>query len=373
MYTVNSGFSMESNEYTASVTDNMSEEGGKQASDSVDPDKMDAEATDCEYSCNNVNTKTDSTNASLSADIRDDHIYSEAQLLGSGPAVDLLIDDMDESLLNTPSKGIPLPTMYEPMQVDLNHESDEQRPSTESAPEVPTTKNDSVNTQPLGGPADLPTPESQSHNDKPRLTEAETFALRAKLNNLLLQTRNILSADNTTSVHSEIESQKLPSKQDAVLFIDNQRLTNQQVEQLQSEPRVRLRQIRPTGHLSRPVREIPREGTSDDRERHEKLIYISDRTRRWIADNIGTCINSDDWRCKVCQWSGPKRRVQIHVKQHVVQMYCKCSHNRISRDMVYDHQVSMHRAGLPDSMAMDPDQDISSKWTTPPIMNGPET
>ena len=233
------------------------------------------------------------------------------------------------------------------MQVDLIPGSNEQRPSIESPPRIPTPENDSVYIQPLYGPVDSLTPGPRSNNDKngsTRLTEAETFALQAKLTNLILQTHNILDTSNTTSTHSQIESQKPPGKQDAILFIDNQRLTDQQVEHLQSEPQVRLRLIRPTGHLSRPRREIPRKDTSDE---HEKLIYISDRTKRWITDNnIGTCMKSDNWPCKVCHWTGPKRWVKIHVKQHDVQVYCKCRHNRISRDMVYDHQVSMHRAGL---------------------------
>ena len=41
--------------------------------------------------------------------VMNDSIDDETSLLGSGPAIDVLIDDIDESLLNTPSKSISLP------------------------------------------------------------------------------------------------------------------------------------------------------------------------------------------------------------------------------------------------------------------------
>ena len=49
--------------------------------------------------------------------------------------------------------------------------------------------------------------------------------------------------------------------------------------------------------------------------------------------------------CKICRWSAAKRRVQIHIKQHIVQMYCPCGYNKVSRDAVYDHQASHQAEG----------------------------
>ena len=109
----------------------------------------------------------------------------------------------------------------------------------------------------------------------------------------------------------------------------SQQLSDQQLEQLQLEPQVRLRPIRPTSQLSKPRKENPREGASDKDKLHQKLLYISDRTKRWMADNI-YAYGNDTWKCKVCHWKGSKCRVQIHVKRHVIQMYCKCRYNRIS-------------------------------------------
>ena len=83
---------------------------------------------------------------------------------------------------------------------------------------------------------------------------------------------------------------------------------------------------------------------SDELQTDQKLIYISDRTKRWLVDNIYACGNGD-WQCRVCHWKSSKRWVQIHVKQHAVQMFCKYRYNLISRDMVYDHQASMIKAG----------------------------
>ena len=42
-----------------------------------------------------------------------------------------------------------------------------------------------------------------------------------------------------------------------------------------------------------------------------------------------------------------KKRVHIHVKQHVIQMFCPCGYSNVSRDSVYDHQASHHAEGHP--------------------------
>ena len=46
----------------------------------------------------------------------------------------------------------------------------------------------------------------------------------------------------------------------------------------------------------------------------------------------------------ICHWKVPKHRVQIHIKQHAVCMYCECRYNKVSREAKYNHQAARIRA-----------------------------
>ena len=83
-----------------------------------------------------------------------------------------------------------------------------------------------------------------------------------------------------------------------------QRVSNNQLEQLQARPRVTLRHIRPDGYLARPPASEPAPVSTQSSEEPkvtEKLVYVSDRTKRWVAENICDC-RKDEWKCRVCHW-----------------------------------------------------------------------
>ena len=61
----------------------------------------------------------------------------------------------------------------------------------------------------------------------PRLTEAETMALQARLNNLILQTHEILGAGHKTDLSAPTEAHTRSSKKDIVLFLGGQKVSSQ--------------------------------------------------------------------------------------------------------------------------------------------------
>ena len=234
------------------------------------------------------------------------------------------------------------------MQIDHLHTPNDQTPCTGTPPGAAPEVNSSINSKSLAEHQCqlAPDAELKSSPIPLKLTKAETLALQKKLSSLIVQTHEILGVKNTTNPPITAELAKHPCNHDALIFLGEQQLSDQQIEQLQSEPQVRLRQIRPSSQLSRPKQKIPVEGSQDDNDLHQKLICISDMTKQWMSENISDRADGD-WQYKVCHWTGSKRHIQIHIKQHMVQMYCKCYYNRISRNMVYDHQVSMMKAGIP--------------------------
>ena len=68
----------------------------------------------------------------------------------------------------------------------------------------------------------------------------------------------------------------------------------------------------------------------------DQLIFVTDRTKKWLTDNIYPCTNS-----------AAKKHVQVHLKQHMVHMFCPCGYSNTSRDSVYDHQSSHQAEGHP--------------------------
>jgi hypothetical protein len=55
--------------------------------------------------------------------------------------------------------------------------------------------------------------------------------------------------------------------------------------------------------------------------------------------------DGDKYTCRICQWTGSHRRTRIHTKQHFVRYACACGLLRVSRDAIYDHQISKWRNG----------------------------
>ena len=108
---------MASKDYDTTSSDNMLAEEGKRNTLVNRTIEMNISETDNSHKC--VDLDTPSATMKNHRQINtDDYVYDEAHLLGSEPAVDLLIEDMDESLLNTPSKGVALSITGEPMQID---------------------------------------------------------------------------------------------------------------------------------------------------------------------------------------------------------------------------------------------------------------
>jgi len=68
------------------------------------------------------------------------------------------------------------------------------------------------------------------------------------------------------------------------------------------------------------------------------LNWISSATADLVEENVLT--DGELKRCKLCKVSAAysKRRIRIHIRQHLVLMFCKCGFHHASRDSLYVHQ-----------------------------------
>ena len=255
----------------------------------------------------------DDNNMNIEAD-------KEIELLGMEMPLDIMADTLDESLLCTPSRGV---AAIEPMSIagdlselnDVNsitpvRELNECR-QTETAECAETTNN-------------IPT-----NPDRPNtLTQEQAMSIKRKLGDLLQQASVLATHTESAKSNDDPNDVMLTGKE-----------LEARARQLSTEPRVILQSV----ELRRqePLQAIPSgQSTPAPRTGTEQLIFVTDRTKNWLREKIGPCINSEKWKCLVCHWEAAKKRVQIHVKQHMVQMYCPCGFSRVSRDAVYDHQAS---------------------------------
>ena len=96
---------MDSQDYNIATSDNLLGEGGKQNILITNTYEMNLKKTNNNYNPVDLVTPSIADRGHIQA-TTNNFLYDETHLLGSQPVVDLLIDDMDESLLNTPSKGV---------------------------------------------------------------------------------------------------------------------------------------------------------------------------------------------------------------------------------------------------------------------------
>jgi len=68
------------------------------------------------------------------------------------------------------------------------------------------------------------------------------------------------------------------------------------------------------------------------------LNWLTSSTQKLIDDSIEG--EGEQRRCKLCKTAQTysRRRVRIHVKQHLCLLYCQCGFHHTSRDAVYTHQ-----------------------------------
>jgi hypothetical protein len=83
--------------------------------------------------------------------------------------------------------------------------------------------------------------------------------------------------------------------------------------------------------------------------RRLQTSYQIPKKKTWVtADTMlqvkrAVVAKGDEFVCTICQWTGTYKRARIHTKQHFVRYACACGILRVSRDAVYDHQISKRR------------------------------
>ena len=103
--------------------------------------------------------------------------------------------------------------------------------------------------------------------------------------------------------------------------------------------RVRLLQT----NIMRQNLEVSTKSAVKPRPRTAMLNWLTTNTTEKVEANIKG--EGERKQCKLCRDSGffSKRRIRIHIRQHLCLMYCKCGFHHPSRDVVYCHQRRLDR------------------------------
>jgi hypothetical protein len=73
----------------------------------------------------------------------------------------------------------------------------------------------------------------------------------------------------------------------------------------------------------------------------------------WVSaetiEKVKKAVGSDERGsfCTICSWRGSRKRTRVHTKQHFTVYMCTCGVAKVSRDSVYDHQISKLRRQEP--------------------------
>ena len=249
----------------------------------------------------------------------------EAELLGADTPTDTITDVLNESLLCTPSRGVldAEPMLNENIIPESTINSPAAPPSDKGGGMSLQTPNPTVEANELTNPVALP-------NNPNLLTREQAESIKHKLSELIQQASALVAVDNISSNDNDCSD---------IVLTGQERDVRQR--QLAARPRV---VISPLDAQQREQLETARQRQATQNIVTDQLIYVTDRTKQWVRDNISPN-GPDKCRCKICRWdgkNGQKKRVQIHIKQHVVHMYCPCGFSKVSRDTVYDHQASHH-------------------------------
>ena len=120
----------------------------------------------------------------------------------------------------------------------------------------------------------------------------------------------------------------------------------------------------------------------DERPTKEKpgqLSWVTVETERAIRKMIAGPDVTRQW-CSECGFQGTRKRVRIHCAQHFCKHFCECTFMKVSRDAVYDHQISKHgsndHGGLSRRIyCVDgpsyPDFCAAMGWEDPPVFGEP--
>ena len=75
----------------------------------------------------------------------------------------------------------------------------------------------------------------------------------------------------------------------------------------------------------------------------EQLWWVTPETEEKVQNLIEGDDITQQW-CAECGFKGTRKRVRIHCMQHHCKYVCECMLIKVSRDAIYDHQVSKGRA-----------------------------
>jgi hypothetical protein len=95
---------------------------------------------------------------------------------------------------------------------------------------------------------------------------------------------------------------------------------------------------------------------------------------RWISPTTEAAINNnlilreENAECRICMFSGTKKRTRIHVKQHFLWQFCSCGYRHISRDAIKKHQQQNNHPDNPYEVNQDIFESFLAhmQWANPP-------
>ena len=152
------------------------------------------------------------------------------------------------------------------------------------------------------------------------------------------------------------------------------------VDNTQGQPkeitRIRTQQM---GLCSVQMVRLAEEDERPTKEKPGQLSWVTVETERAIRKMIAGPDVTRQW-CSECGFQGTRKRVRIHCAQHFCKHFCECTFMKVSRDAVYDHQISKHgsndHGGLSRRIyCVDgpsyPDFCAAMGWEDPPVFGEP--
>jgi hypothetical protein len=74
------------------------------------------------------------------------------------------------------------------------------------------------------------------------------------------------------------------------------------------------------------------------RHRTSDTAWVTAETVEQIKKALGS--DTRGYFCNICEWRGSRKRTRVHIKQHFTVYLCPCGLAKVSRDSIYDHQMS---------------------------------
>ena len=87
------------------------------------------------------------------------------------------------------------------------------------------------------------------------------------------------------------------------------------------------------GDLRNPVPAPDATECPDPRKRIPTIEWMSREMKKEVEKAV-----QNGQECRLCSFKTRKRRIRIHIRQHMCMHYCHCGYQHISRDQIAEHQ-----------------------------------